>query len=86
MTEIVAPSGVASNDFLYGDSTAHRLKVNNNNGGATTLAVFTDNLSVFAATTSAQLAGVLSDETGTGVAVFATSPAFTTDLHCATVG
>jgi hypothetical protein len=86
LTEIVAPSGVASNDFLYGDSTAHRLKVNNNNGGATTLAVFTDNLSVFAATTSAQLAGVLSDETGTGVAVFATSPAFTTDLHCATVG
>jgi hypothetical protein len=35
----------------------------------------TDNLSVFAATTSAQLAGVLSDETGTGAAVFATGPA-----------
>lgn len=31
-------------------------------------------LSQFAATTSAQLAGVLSDETGTGVAVFGTSP------------
>lgn len=38
----------------------------------------TDNLSVFAATTSAQLRGVLSDETGTGAAVFATSPALTT--------
>ena len=35
-------------------------------------------LSQFASTTSAQLAGVLSDETGTGVAVFATSPALTT--------
>ena len=31
-------------------------------------------LSQFASTTSAQLAGVLSDETGTGVAVFANSP------------
>lgn len=31
-------------------------------------------LSQFAATTSAQLAGVLSDETGTGSAVFATAP------------
>tara|TARA_R110000796_G_scaffold48676_3_gene116733 strand:+ start:506 stop:2809 length:2304 start_codon:yes stop_codon:yes gene_type:complete len=35
-------------------------------------------LSQFAATTSAQLAGVLSDETGSGAAVFGTSPAITT--------
>lgn len=35
-------------------------------------------LSQFAATTSAQLAGVLSDETGTGAAVFANSPALIT--------
>ena len=35
-------------------------------------------LSQFAATTSAQLAGVLSNETGTGLAVFGTSPALTT--------
>jgi len=35
-------------------------------------------LSQFAATTSAQLAGVLSDETGTGLAVFGTSPTITT--------
>ena len=33
-----------------------------------------DNLSVFAATTSAQLAGVISDETGSGALVFANSP------------
>lgn len=39
--------------------------------------VKTDNLSVFGSTTSAQLAGVISDETGTGLAVFATAPAFT---------
>lgn len=35
-------------------------------------------LSQFAATTSAQLAGVISDETGTGALVFATSPTLTT--------
>jgi hypothetical protein len=34
-------------------------------------------LSQFAATTSAQLAGVISDETGTGSLVFAGSPTFT---------
>lgn len=37
-----------------------------------------DNLSFFSATTSAQLAGVLSDETGSGASVFGTSPTFTT--------
>lgn len=35
-------------------------------------------LSQFAATTSAQLAGVISDETGSGLLVFATSPTLTT--------
>jgi hypothetical protein len=35
-------------------------------------------LSQFAATTSAQLAGIISDETGTGVLVFGTSPTLTT--------
>jgi hypothetical protein len=76
--EAAAPSGMASNDLLYPDSTAHRWKVNNNNGGATTLAVFTDKLNVFAATTSAEFAGVISDETGTGKVVLDTSPQFTT--------
>ena len=32
--EGTAPSGVASSDLLYCDSTAHRFKMNNNNGGA----------------------------------------------------
>lgn len=40
----------------------------------------TDNLSFFAATTSAELAGVLSDETGTLKAVFSDSPTFTTQI------
>lgn len=32
--EGTAPSGVASSDLLWGDSTTHRLKMNNNNAGA----------------------------------------------------
>lgn len=37
-------------------------------------------LAQFAATTSAQLAGVISDETGSGLLVFATSPTLTTPI------
>jgi hypothetical protein len=47
---------------------------------AATIAVRADNLSVFASTTSLQLLGVISDETGTGVLVFGTSPTFTTQI------
>ncbi len=43
-----------------------------------TIALVSDKLSAFAATTSAELAGVISDETGSGLLVFATSPALTT--------
>lgn len=49
--------------------------VNFGTGG--TVAYTSNNLSVFAATSSAQLAGVLSDETGTGLSVFSASPTFT---------
>ena len=43
----------------------------------------TSKLSAHAATTSAELAGVISDETGSGVLVFGTSPAFTTSVTTA---
>jgi hypothetical protein len=43
-----------------------------------TLVVTTDTLAVLAATTSAELAGVISDETGSGSLVFATSPTLVT--------
>jgi hypothetical protein len=39
-----------------------------------TLVVTTDKISALAATTSAELAGVISDETGSGALVFGTSP------------
>ena len=43
-----------------------------------TVALTNNKLSVFAATTSAELAGVLSDETGTGALVFADTPTLVT--------
>lgn len=47
-------------------------------GAGGTVAYVANNLSVFAATTSAQLAGVVSDETGSGLLVFGTSPTIVT--------
>jgi hypothetical protein len=49
-------------------------------GAGGTVAYTANKLSVFAATTSAELAGVISDETGSGALVFGTSPTFTTDI------
>lgn len=49
-------------------------------GAGGTVTYTSNNLSVFAATTSAQLAGVISDETGSGLLVFATSPTLTTPI------
>ncbi len=43
-----------------------------------TVVLTSDNLSALSATTSAQLAALLSDETGSGAAVFATSPTLVT--------
>ena len=47
-------------------------------GSVTGLAVTSGTLAQFAATTSAQLLGVISDETGSGSLVFGTSPTLTT--------
>lgn len=71
--------------------TGEALKVLRVNAGETGLefvtlagggdALTTDPLSQFAATTSAQLAGVISDETGSGALVFADTPTFTTRIN-----
>lgn len=45
-----------------------------------TVALTADKLSAFASTSSSELAGVISDETGSGALVFGTSPAITTSL------
>lgn len=66
--------------------TANRIVITNPDGVAgaptidvgSTVATSGNNLSFFAATTSAQLAGVISDETGSGALVFNSSPSLTT--------
>jgi hypothetical protein len=52
--------------------------VNGSTGAVTGLATTAGTLAQFGATTSAQLLGVISDETGTGALVFATSPTLVT--------
>lgn len=58
-------------------ATTRTLTVQNSDG---TLALLSNNLGQFGSTTSAQLASVLSDKTGTGVNVFATSPTLVTPI------
>ena len=68
-TGILTATGFAGD--ITGDLTG--------NADTVTSGVYTsNNLSVMAATTSAQLAGVISDETGSGALVFATSPVLVT--------
>lgn len=64
----------------YLTATTGVTTVNGASGAITNVAKTTDKLSVFAATTSSELAGVISDETGSGALVFGTSPAITTSL------
>ena len=67
-------TGGLSTQFLKADGT-----VDSNVYGVGN-ALTSNPLSQFAATTSSQLAGVISDETGSGALVFGTSPTFTTDI------
>jgi hypothetical protein len=67
----------------YLTATTGVTTVNGVSGAITNVAKTTDKLSVFAATTSAELYSVISDETGSGALVFGTSPAITTSLTTA---
>jgi hypothetical protein len=66
--------------------TANRIVVTNGDGSVGNLtidigslvATSSNNLSFFSPTTSAQLAGLISDESGTGALLFGTSPSITT--------
>ena len=60
---------------ITGDSSADSITI-----ATTGLAPTSGKLSQFAATTSSELAGVISDETGTGTLVFNTSPTFSTRI------
>ena len=74
-TAVLSTGEVGGTKFLRedGDGTSSWQTIS---GGGDALVA--NPLSQFAATTSAQLAGVLSDETGSGAAVFATSPTLVT--------
>lgn len=67
-------SGAYTTTFTVGGNTSLTLPASG------TVAVTSDKLSVFAPTSSAELAGVISDETGSGYLVFGTSPTFTTSI------
>lgn len=67
----VVSAGANAGEHNIGfDSSDSLLKSRENGGALVTYARTADTLAAFAATTSAQLRGVLSDETGTGAAVF----------------
>lgn len=74
------PTGAHSVGAMYVNSSTNRFNMCTAAGTPGTWSAFAlaaDNLSIFASTTSAQLAGVLSNETGTGNAVFSATPVFT---------
>lgn len=72
---------------LQYDGTSSRWRVIGGSGGGGSGDALTANpLSQFAATTSAQLAGVISDETGSGALMFGTSPTITTDITIPNAG
>jgi hypothetical protein len=70
----------SSNTLVYSNATVSGTINSTTIPTSKTLVVTTDKLSVHAATSSSELAGVISDETGSGLLVFATSPTLTTPL------
>ncbi len=71
-TEGTTPAPSTDFMWMHDTSAGYKKKVSPSNLAAQM------KLSAFAATTSAELAGVISDETGSGAAVFATSPTLVT--------
>jgi hypothetical protein len=82
-TEFVVGQASATNPLALGTAavgTSLRYSRQDHVHPTTGLGLTSGTLAQFAATTSAQLAGVISDETGSGVLVFGTSPSFTTSV------
>lgn len=79
LTALPAATALAGTELVYGVQSGASVKITANQVSTFVLAaVVALNLGAFAATTSAQLAGVISDETGTGSLVFGTSPTLVT--------
>lgn len=81
VTTINGRIAAGSNVTITGSGTAaspYTINATGGGGGGGGDALTSGTLAQFAATTSAQLAGVISDETGTGALVFANSPTLVT--------
>jgi len=82
LTADIIFEGATANDFettlTVTDPTADRTITFPDSTG--TVALTGNKLSVFASTTSSELAGVISDETGSGALVFANTPTFVTPI------
>ena len=72
--------GTSSYEVTFTPTTLTADRIQTLQDAAGTVALSGNNLGFFAATTSAQLAGIISDETGSGVLVFATSPTLVTPV------
>lgn len=77
---VVSPTGGYTEAEVTRDADGGMRLYSAAGGGGGGDALVANPLSQFAATTSSQLRGVISDETGTGVLVFATSPTLVTPL------
>lgn len=82
--DVVGPASATDNGFVKFDGTTGKLVKNS----AVTVAIATEvsglgtGIATFLATpTSANLAAAITNETGSGVLVFGTSPSFTTDIR-----
>jgi hypothetical protein len=80
-----ALSGYATNAQLSSYATNAQLASYATNAQLTSFATTANSLSQFASTTSAQLATLISDETGTGSLVFSASPTFTGTVAAANI-
>jgi len=81
-THYIGTTAIALNR-ASGSQTLTGVSIDGNAATVTNGALTTGTLAQFAATTSSQLAGVISDETGSGALVFGTSPSFTTGINAA---
>ncbi len=76
----VRNNGVSDTYVRTFDATLTASRTYTLQDASSTIAMYSNKLSVFSATTSAELAGVISDETGSGLLVFGTTPTLSTPI------
>lgn len=84
LTSLTAPQFTTIELGNASDTTISRVSAGVIAVEGSTVALASNKLSFFSATTSAELAGVISDETGTGLLVFGTAPTFASTINVVT--